>query len=374
VYTKTKLFGGFLLLVFIIGLFFFVPKKHSLTLNTIYGVYTVTDPAIIDLIKSNAVQRLKKVDQYGIFSIICKEHPSFTRYEHSIGVFVLLRRFGASREEQIAGLLHDVSHTVFSHVGDYVFKHFDFKKSYQDDIHEWYLKQTDVPQILQKHGLSFDIVNYKNSVYRLLEQDLPDICADRLEYNLRGGLVEGLINEQDVEEILDDITFENGIWLFHTPEIARKFLSIPLYLTQYVWGSIDEYFISSFFAHALRRAVEIGLVKKEELHFSTDKVIWDRLLQSDDSVIKEDFTFVKNYKQAYHITSKEHCDNVVVKKFRGIDPLLKQDNGTILRLSMIDKQYARDYWRKRKKSEDGFFVKISEDLLSRSDYVQEVFG
>ena len=34
---------------------------------------------------------------------------------------LLIKKLGGSVEEQIAGLLHDVSHTAFSHVIDYVF-------------------------------------------------------------------------------------------------------------------------------------------------------------------------------------------------------------------------------------------------------------
>lgn len=52
------------------------------------------------------------------------------RYDHSVGVMLLIRMLGGTLEEQIAGLLHDVSHTAFSHVADYVFENRD------EDYHE----------------------------------------------------------------------------------------------------------------------------------------------------------------------------------------------------------------------------------------------
>src|SRR5690242_7788429 len=89
-------------------------------LQTIYGTFEIQEPVIIDLLESQAMQRLKKINQHGINDVVNPEY-AFSRYDHSVGVFILTRMFGGSLEEQVAALLHDVSHTVFSHVGDLIF-------------------------------------------------------------------------------------------------------------------------------------------------------------------------------------------------------------------------------------------------------------
>lgn len=78
------------------------------------------EPVLTDLIHSKAVQRLNGIHQGGACFLV---NPAWniSRCEHSIGVMLLIRRLGGSLEEQIAGLLHDVSHTAFSHVADDVF-------------------------------------------------------------------------------------------------------------------------------------------------------------------------------------------------------------------------------------------------------------
>ena len=90
----------------------------SKEITTIFGTFEVTDSVLLELLETNAMQRLKGVQQAGICYFV-KDPYSFTRYEHSVGVCMLCRMFGASLQEQVAALLHDASHTVFSHVGDF---------------------------------------------------------------------------------------------------------------------------------------------------------------------------------------------------------------------------------------------------------------
>ncbi|MGC8537910.1 MAG: HD domain-containing protein, partial [Candidatus Micrarchaeia archaeon] len=90
--------------------------------DPVYGGFEIENEAIIDLMKSKPMERIKHISQQGIpreFNF--KGATNHGRYEHCVGVMLLLRKLGASDEEQIAGLLHDVSHTAFSHTADMVF-------------------------------------------------------------------------------------------------------------------------------------------------------------------------------------------------------------------------------------------------------------
>src|SRR6266481_3951243 len=114
-------------LTFII--YFFIVLHSSqlctspLTINTIYGNFIVTEPVLVDLFNHPIMERIKHIRQYGVSDYIIKQKKEYTRYEHCVGVWALLYLYGARLEEQIAGLLHDTSHTVFSHVGDTLFSH-----------------------------------------------------------------------------------------------------------------------------------------------------------------------------------------------------------------------------------------------------------
>jgi len=119
--------------------------------DKIYGKFKITEPVILELIKSLVIQRLKKINQYGYVGSYLPQAKT-SRFEHSLGVFCLLRKYGTPIEEQISGLLHDVSHSVFSHCIDYVFKKKTAnKQSHQDDIFNAYIRKTEIPKILKKY-------------------------------------------------------------------------------------------------------------------------------------------------------------------------------------------------------------------------------
>ena len=151
--------------------------------HKIYGNYTITEPVLIELINSKSLQRLKEICNGGAWFFHYTYKKQFTRYDHSIGVMLLLRKFNATLEEQIAGLLHDISHTAFSHVADFVFGRLQ-EHDYQDSKLEKAFQVQGINKILRKHKINPKfILNEKN--FSLLERNLPTLCADRLDYTFQ---------------------------------------------------------------------------------------------------------------------------------------------------------------------------------------------
>jgi HD superfamily phosphohydrolase len=103
--------------------------------DKVYGSFRIEEPVILDLIKSKPIQRLKDIEQGGYIPLYYnpKSLPlnkiSHSRFEHSLVVFLLLKKFKASLVEQIAGLIHDASHAAFSHCIDYVLAEGSQKKT-----------------------------------------------------------------------------------------------------------------------------------------------------------------------------------------------------------------------------------------------------
>src|SRR3989344_6676332 len=150
--------------------------------DKIYGVFEIGEPVLIELINSEPIQRLKRVANSGVSAIVLKNR-GVSRYDHSLGVMILLRILGASIEEQVAGLLHDVSHTAFSHVIDWAIGD-PTREDFQDKNHLKFIEKSELKGILTKYNLDYSKIA-KIEEFGLLEQEAPGLCADRVDYTLR---------------------------------------------------------------------------------------------------------------------------------------------------------------------------------------------
>lgn len=139
--------------------------------DNIYGEFKIEDAVIIELLKSPSMLRLKNISQYGVPDKYY-HLKNYSRYEHSIGVMLLLRKLGATLEEQVAGLIHDISHFAFSHVADWVFSEGNKgNEDLQNTLMEEFIKDGKIASILTRHGLSVDrLLNEDN--YPLLEKKI----------------------------------------------------------------------------------------------------------------------------------------------------------------------------------------------------------
>ncbi|NNM44158.1 MAG: HD domain-containing protein [Chlamydiae bacterium] len=324
-------------------------------IDTFYGPIEVNEPIILDLIESEAMQRLKKVHQYGV-AYYTTHTEEYTRYEHSLGVFAILRLKGLSLEEQIAGLLHDVSHTVFSHVGEKIFRFESEKDSYQDSIHEWFLKKYGIEEILVRHGYSVNQVFHKSGRFLALEQDLPNLSADRIEYNIQGAFYQGFLTKEEGREIIDDLQFVKGCWISSKTHLMKKLVEFSLYMTENCWGSAENYLMSRWLALAILLAVEQNVVSMEDIYFGTDDMLWQKLLVMRDPKVQELMYRILHARDFFSVVEVDKSELHVRTKFRGIDPYIAI-NGKTEVLTKIDNELSKKYIKVKDLMKQGFQIK-----------------
>jgi HD superfamily phosphohydrolase len=336
---------------------YFLHKTHCI--ETLWGCEKIDHTIIAELIESHAMQRIKHIDQGGPCAYFGMS-PYFRRYDHCIGVWALVKHFGASINEQCAALLHDTSHTIFSHIADKLFTVKNDEHSYQDGIHLWFLDVIGIQKITTKHGISLEQLNPDLPEYKMLECSLPDMCADRIEYNIHTALLYGLISQKDVKKFISHLHYENNVWFYDCVETAKKFALISLHFTKTLWGSESNATLYYIFTELLKRAVEINLISLDDIHFGTDQEILNKLQQSKDNEIKILLKKCKSIEKNFDIVScNDDYTFYSTPKFRGINPFVMV-NEQLKRLTELDCEYNEEYNTTKEWCKKGYYIKIKK--------------
>ncbi len=244
--------------------------------DKIWGTFRINEPVLIELIKSAPVQRLKKISQAGAPKLILP-WKTVTRYAHSLGVMLLLRKFNASLLEQISGLLHDVPHTAFSHTIDFVFP--SKNHEYHDKHLEKIIINSEIPKILTKSAISLEhILNLKN--FTLLETKIPDICADRIDYVLRDEMSEFGVNDV-IRRIPTALVVKNNRFYFNNEALALKFSQCYLSRDTRTWSNPREIVAAKILAQAIKKAYELKEITAADL-FGNDETLQNLLRKSQN--------------------------------------------------------------------------------------------
>ncbi|HEX6258011.1 MAG TPA: HD domain-containing protein [Candidatus Saccharimonadales bacterium] len=309
--------------------------------DKIYGEVNIKSEVILELINSKPLQRLKGIGQYGIPDEFY-HHKNYSRYDHSVGVMLLLGKLGASEEEQIAGLLHDVSHTAFSHVIDWVVGE-GGAEGYQDEQHENYILKSEIPSILEKHNYSVErITDYHH--FGLLERDSPDLCADRIDYSLRE------FSPDIARACVAALTVSDNRIVFANKEAAILFAQHFLRLQTEHWGGFEAVARYRIFADTLRLALKDGTLVMDDFWQNDDFVI-NKLTKSENETIQGMLQVLRS-KSLAHL---HKSDQTVYKKFRHVNPHFIEE-GKLVQLNEASQDFALELEQARKANELGIVI------------------
>ena len=302
--------------------------------DSIYGPVEINEPVLIDLMATQAMQRLCGVLQHGITALIGLTQP-VTRFDHSVGVMLLVRRLGGTLDEQIAALLHDISHTAFSHVIDFVVDGHD-SQSYHEEWKEAHLLASDVPDVLARHGYAWrDFLHEED--YALLEQPAPRLCADRLDYFLRDSRDLGLSTLDQIRTALDHLGVFDGRIGVNDLEIARWLAYTFIAADKASWANFREVGLYEVTARAIKTAMQIGAITEDDF-WGTDDQLWRKLHAIDDAEVQRQLRLVS---QATRFEWDEANPTFRVStKLRTIDPDVLIDDAGYRPLSTLDADFA----------------------------------
>ncbi|MBI3290728.1 HD domain-containing protein [Candidatus Falkowbacteria bacterium] len=323
--------------------------------HKIYGRAEITEPVLIELINSPALQRLKKIEQHGTWQVhkTWKKSNYFSRYTHSVGVMLLLRKFDASIAEQLHGLLHDVSHTVFSHVADFLFGKDPGKHDYQDSRLKKAFELQGINKILKKYGFSPPEF-LADKYFPLAERKLPDLCADRIDYTLSDPWAKAFYGA-DPKKILKNLTVYGNQFAFKSRRWAKEFARLYESHNRNNWCNPLQIAIFTISAQILREALNKKILAKEEL-YTTDDYVLKKLYLSKNPAINKKLKQLKNLK--IKIVPKKEADFWSTSKPRVVDPYFLRGE-RLIRLTSVDRAYKKRVESWTRKIKKGFWIKLS---------------
>lgn len=311
--------------------------------DRIYGSFKITSPLILQLINSAPLQRLKKISQLGPPDKYYHQ-KNYSRFEHSVGVMRLLHILGASEEEQIAGLLHDVSHTAFSHVIDWVVGSGEVE-DFQDNQHGEIMKKSEISAVLKQYSYSPELF-FHNKHFKLLERDIPDLCADRLDYAFREFPL------SVARRCLISLTVRDGSIVFKNELVANLFAHHFLKRQLEHWGGYEAVTRYRLFAEILKIALKSKSLVLSELMGDEDCIV-KKLESLDDQRTKKILYTLKNK----DLSRLQRSPKAVHKKFRYVDPMFL-DGGKIVKLSQVNKKFKKELEIARQENNKGIFAGI----------------
>ncbi|MBO0474711.1 hypothetical protein IGL98_000981 [Enterococcus sp. DIV0840] len=320
--------------------------------DVLYGSYEVEE-VLATLILSEEIQRLKDVHMAGPAFLINSAWNE-TRYEHSIGVMMLIRRLGGTVEEQIAGLLHDVSHTVFSHVIDLALS--NEADDYHEQIKARLIEQSAIPTLLRQYGFDYEKILLDDEKWPLLEQKAPLLCCDRIDYTLREVYRYFSVPIQEIQQFLNSIkiikekivlsSIDEAIWFIDQyRKVVIDFFYDPRNICSYEW-----------MANAIRLGFENNEVTLDDL-LTTDSIFLERLKSSDSNEIIQLLKKMDHPPKYTVCSSDDNYDIQQKKKIRFVDPLVEETDkivsvSTVSQLAQIKIEKLLD------DSKRGIFLKF----------------
>ncbi len=262
--------------------------------DPLHGRINLTEehPLAAALVAQPTFRRLFEVQQFGdrrATSAQMRVKPH-SRAEHSLGTYQLIRRHGGAEPLQIAGLLHDVGHTAFSHHGEIVF---DAERT--ETWHETMVRglitdpEHGIAPVLAEYGVDPEAV-IQQLEHPLLDQSHPELCADRVDYIWRDAVACGFMDADLAAENLTHlrVTEDGRDWYFDHPQpaqLTRELLEL-LHTAVYTsnWMAEIKYLTGDLLRHGLDR----GYLERKDILLGTDDGVLDKLWTVDAEDLRLD--------------------------------------------------------------------------------------
>ena len=263
----------------------------------------------------------------------------YSRLDHSVGVALIIWNFTKDKTQTIAGLLHDVSTTVFSHVSDFRKGDALTQTSTEEPTTKMILSDSALCKLMESDGIEpKDVVDYH--IYPIADNEIPSLSADRLEYMYPSGLaLDGSWTFEEIAKTYNNLTIlkneENKDELgFKTIEMAELYCK-KFCMIGHILQLNENKLCLQLLSQIMSKAVELNVLQEEDFMTLSESKIIEKIESfiSKKTFSLEEQKFATMYNTFRKMTKVEHTNQklpedeyfcVFLKvKQRYINPLVK---------------------------------------------------
>ena len=263
----------------------------------------------------------------------------YSRLDHSIGVALIIWNFTKDKTQTIAGLLHDISTTVFSHVSDFRKGDALTQTSTEEPTQKMILSDSVLCNLLQQDGIDpKKVVDYH--VYPIADNEIPSLSADRLEYMYpSGAALDGSWSLEEIAKTYNDLTIfkneENKDELgFNSVEIAELYCK-KFCMIGHILQLNENKLALQLLGKIMSKAVEVKVLKEDDFMTLSESKIIEKIESfiGNKSLNGDEKKFATMYNTFRKMTKVEHTNQKLSEdeyfgvslkvKQRYINPLVK---------------------------------------------------
>lgn len=283
-------------------------------MDQLWKIYYQEMPEFIkELIQTPSLQRLKDIGmncgvEYTNFAFFQNIMP-YSRYEHSIGVSLIVYHFTHDKKQTVAGLLHDIATPVFAHTIDFYHQDHLKQESTEFDTIKIIEQDQQLVSLLKEYDLTIEeVCNYH--LYPLCDNDSPQLSADRLEYTLGNMYSYGFCTLKEIQNIFNDLKvndLQNEI-IFKHEEIAYFFTKKMLQCS-HIYVMDEDRYAMEYLSHLIKKAIEKNVVCESDFYLKEKEFI--DFLKKDQEIRK----LLENYQKLNKVEKGKNTDYFCVKVF-----------------------------------------------------------
>ena len=272
----------------------------------------------------------------------------YSRLDHSKGVALIVWHFTHDKAQTIAGLLHDISTPVFSHVSDFRKGDALTQTATEEPTARIIRGDKALNQLLAEDGLTAAQVEDYH-IYPIADNEIPQLSADRLEYMFPSGMaLDGSWTMEEIRHCYNDITVlknEDGQdeLGFQTLEIAELYCE-HFCMIGHILQLNENKLALHMLGQIMNMADKAGLLNETDFMTLSEKDVMERL----DGLLRctRNDILARYYHTFRTMTSIEHtdhalpedeyfCVNLKVKQ-RYINPLVLSTSSTTTSQRLYD--------------------------------------